>query len=86
MGSIAKICHQHHVTVNIIMSSDAMALAAVASLNTKQVYDTFVKSQDNGWMFANRVPHILNNEYKAVHSVVTIILKILELSKTMPKR
>lgn len=74
-GQIAKMSHQHQAAVNIIMASEAMGLAAVAGLNTKTVYDAINSSSGATWMFENRGPHMLSNDWLTVHSAVSIILK-----------
>ncbi|KAK9475591.1 NAD binding domain of 6-phosphogluconate dehydrogenase-domain-containing protein [Lipomyces japonicus] len=75
MGSVAKMCHQHQAATNIITASEAMGLAAVAGLNTNDVYEAVIKSIGRSWMFENRGPHMLKNDYLTVHSAVSIILK-----------
>ncbi|KAK9318607.1 NAD binding domain of 6-phosphogluconate dehydrogenase-domain-containing protein [Lipomyces starkeyi] len=75
MGSVAKMCHQHQAATNIIMASEAMGLAAVAGLNTWTVYEQICKSKGRSWMFENRGPHMLANDWRTVHSAVSIILK-----------
>lgn len=75
MGQVAKMCHQHQAATNIIMASEAMGLAAAAGLNTQEVYDKVCKSIGRSWMFENRGPHMLANDYLTVHSATTIILK-----------
>ncbi|ODQ74459.1 hypothetical protein LIPSTDRAFT_70096 [Lipomyces starkeyi NRRL Y-11557] len=75
MGSVAKMCHQHQAATNIIMASEAMGLAAVAGLNTRTVYEQICKSKGRSWMFENRGPHMLANDWRTVHSAVSIILK-----------
>ncbi|KAK7206011.1 NAD binding domain of 6-phosphogluconate dehydrogenase-domain-containing protein [Myxozyma melibiosi] len=75
MGQVAKMCHQHQAATNIIMASEAMGLAAAVGLNTQEVYDKVCKSIGRSWMFENRGPHMLANDYHTVHSATTIILK-----------
>lgn len=75
MGSVAKMCHQHQAAVNIITASEAMGLAAAAGLNTKAVFEAVILSKGRSWMFENRVPHMLANDWLTVHSAVSIILK-----------
>lgn len=75
MGSVAKMCHQHQAATNIIMVSEAMGLAAMAGLNTKNVFEAVNKSDGWSWMFENRGPHMLANDWLTVHSAVSIILK-----------
>ena len=80
LGSIAKMCHQHQAATNIIMASEAMGLAAMAGLNTKEVFEAIREKGGKAregwsWMFENRVPHMLSNDWGTVHSAVSIILK-----------
>jgi len=75
MGSIAKMCHQHQAALTIILASEAMGLAAAAGLNTKEVFEAVISSKGRTWMFENRVPHMLANDWLTVHSAVSIILK-----------
>jgi len=80
MGSIAKMCHQHQAATNIIMASEAMGFAAAAGLNTTAVFEA-TRDRDGksrkgwSWMFENRAPHMLENDWLTVHSAVSIILK-----------
>jgi len=75
MGSITKMCHQHQATTNIITSAEAMGLAFAAGLDPKEVFESVMASNGASWFFGNRVPHMLENDYKTVHSAVSIILK-----------
>ncbi|KAK9361715.1 6-phosphogluconate dehydrogenase [Lipomyces starkeyi] len=70
MGSVAKMCHLHQAATNIIMASEAMGLAAVAGLNTRTVYEQICKSKARSWMFENRGPHMLANDWRTVPSAV----------------
>jgi 3-hydroxyisobutyrate dehydrogenase len=75
MGSVAKMCHQHQAATNIIMAAEVMGLAAMAGLNTKDVYEAINQSDGWSWMFENRGPHMLSSDWGTVHSAVSIILK-----------
>ena len=43
-------------------AAEAMRLAARADLDTCQVYNIILTAAGNSWMFANRVPHLLDND------------------------
>ena len=75
MGSKTKMAHQHQAATNIIMASEAMGLAAVAGLNTQEVYAAVMGSVGAAFMFGNRVPHMLKSAWTPVRSAVAIILK-----------
>lgn len=81
MGSIAKMCHQHHASVNIVTASEAMSVAAAAGLDTKLVYDSVCQSLGYTWMFSNRVPRMFENNYKnlvlSANSIITKDAKIV---------
>lgn len=81
MGSVAKMCHQHQAATNIIMASEAMSLAAIAGLSTREVYEAIKDKESKGWswMFENRGPHMLDNDWGTVRSAVSIILKDIRI-------
>lgn len=51
-----------------------MALAAKMGLNTRSVYDIIINAAGNSWMFENRVPHMLSNDWTP-HSALDIFVK-----------
>lgn len=73
-GSKAKLIHQIFAGINIAMASEAMGLAAVAGLNTREAFETLQKSEGASWMFGNRVPFMLDPSLGR-YSAVTIIAK-----------
>lgn len=73
-GSRTKCIHQLLAATNIISASEAMGLAATVGLNTKAVYDHVNNSDGASFMFENRVPHMLNNDFDPL-SALSIILK-----------
>ncbi|KAL8808274.1 MAG: hypothetical protein Q9200_004341, partial [Gallowayella weberi] len=73
-GSKAKLIHQIFAGINIAMASEAMGLAAVAGLDTKEVFESLRKSEGSSWMFENRVPHMLDPGMGR-YSSMTIIAK-----------
>ena len=55
-----------------------MALAAKAGADTRAVYEVISASAGNSWMFGNRVPHMLDDDYSPL-SAVEIFVKDLGL-------
>ncbi|KAG0650354.1 L-threonate dehydrogenase [Hyphodiscus hymeniophilus] len=49
--------------VHIAAASEAMGLAVRMGLDTRRVYDIIVNTTGNSWMFENRVPHMLDNDW-----------------------
>ncbi|KAL8910295.1 MAG: hypothetical protein Q9171_004418 [Xanthocarpia ochracea] len=79
-GSKAKLIHQIFAGINIAMASEAMGLAAVAGLDTQDVFEKLKASKASSWMFEKRVPHMLDPNLPR-YSAMTIIAKdVLYLS------
>ncbi|EFJ29345.1 hypothetical protein SELMODRAFT_440731 [Selaginella moellendorffii] len=62
--------------VHIAASAEAMAFAARVGLNTRLVYEVVSHSSGSSWMFINRVPHMLDDDYFP-HSALNIFVKDL---------
>lgn len=73
-GTKTKTVHQLLAATNIISASEAMGLAATVGLNTQAVADTVNKSDGASFMFENRAPHMLKNDWHP-YSALGIILK-----------
>jgi 3-hydroxyisobutyrate dehydrogenase len=69
-----KLINQHLAGIHIAVAAEAMGLAATLGLNTKEVYDCVLKSAAHSWMFENRVPHMLANDWTP-HSALGIFVK-----------
>ena len=69
-----KLINQHLAGVHIAVSAEAMGLAATLGLNTKEVYESVLDSPAHSWMFENRVPHMLANDWTP-HSALSIFVK-----------
>lgn len=69
-----KLINQHLAGVHIDVSAEAMGLAATLGLNTKDFYETVLGSSAQSWMFENRVPHMLSNDWTP-HSALNIFVK-----------
>lgn len=62
-ASNVKMVNQLLAGVHIAAASEAMGLAVQMGLNTRRVYDIIVNSTGNSWMFQDRVPHMLDNDW-----------------------
>jgi len=78
IGSLVKTVNQLLAGVHIATAAEAMALAAKAGADTRAVYDVISASAGNSWMFGNRVPHMLDDDYAPL-SAVEIFVKDLGL-------
>jgi 3-hydroxyisobutyrate dehydrogenase-like beta-hydroxyacid dehydrogenase len=59
---------------SIAAAAEAMGLAAKMGLNTRTVFDVIKNAAGNSWMFENRVPHMLENDWTP-HSALGIFVK-----------
>ena len=73
-GTKTKTIHQLLAGTNIISASEALGLAATVGLNTQAVADYVQKSDADSFMFSNRAPHMINDDWSAL-SALAIILK-----------
>jgi 3-hydroxyisobutyrate dehydrogenase len=78
LGSLVKTVNQLLAGVHIAAASEAMALAAKAGADTRAVYDVISASAGNSWMFGNRVPHMLDDDFTPL-SAIEIFVKDLGL-------
>ena len=78
LGSTMKMINQLLAGVQLAAAAEAMAFASKAGLDAQQVYDIITVSAGNSWMFENRVPHLLADDYTP-HSAVDIWLKDLSI-------
>jgi 3-hydroxyisobutyrate dehydrogenase len=77
-GSAMKLVNQLLAGVHIAVSGEAMAFAIKSGLDAREVYRVITASAGNSWMFENRVPHILEDDYSP-RSAVDIFIKDLGL-------
>ncbi|KAE8158897.1 NAD binding domain of 6-phosphogluconate dehydrogenase-domain-containing protein [Aspergillus tamarii] len=73
-----KLINQHLAGVHIAIAAEAMGLAATIGLSTKLFYETVVQSPAHSWMFENRVPHMLSNDWSP-HSALSIFVKDMRI-------
>ncbi|KAH7039013.1 oxidoreductase-like protein [Macrophomina phaseolina] len=74
-GSNMKMVHQVLAAIQILLASEAHGFAARLGLDAKEVYDAVCKSPEWFWMYENRVPRLLAEDYTPPVSALTIILK-----------
>ncbi|MBK4737761.1 L-threonate dehydrogenase [Noviherbaspirillum pedocola] len=75
-GSKVKMINQLLAGVHIAAAAEAMALGLKAGCDPQALYEVISNSAGSSWMFQNRVPHILNGDYRPL-SAVNIFVKDL---------
>lgn len=75
-GSTMKMINQLLAGTHLVVAAEAMAFAAKAGMDLETVYDVICNSAGGSWMFQNRVPHMLADDYTP-HSAVDIWVKDL---------
>ena len=78
IGSLVKTVNQLLAGVHIAAAAEAMALAAKAGADTRAVFDVISASAGNSWMFGNRVPRMLDDDFTPT-SATEIFVKDLGL-------
>jgi 3-hydroxyisobutyrate dehydrogenase len=75
-GSTVKMIDQLLAGVHIAAAAEAMALGIKAGADPATLFEVISNSAGSSWMFQNRVPHILAEDYTAL-SAVNIFVKDL---------
>ncbi|GER40169.1 D-tagatose-1,6-bisphosphate aldolase subunit GatY, partial [Striga asiatica] len=75
-GSCVKMINQLLAGVHIASAAEAMAFGARLGLNTKMLFDVISYSGGTSWMFENRGPHMVENDYTPL-SALDIFVKDL---------
>lgn len=75
-GSAVKMLNQLLAGVHIASAAEAMAFGARLGLDTRKLFDVITHSEGTSWMFENRVPHMLENDYTP-YSALDIFVKDL---------
>lgn len=63
LGATMKLVNQVLAGIHIASAVEALAFGARAGLDPRQIYDVISTSAGNSWMFENRVPHILDDDF-----------------------
>ena len=77
-GSGMKTVHQLLAGVHISAAMEAMALGIKMGIDPETLYGVVTGCAGNSWMFENRVPHVLEDDYTPL-SAVEIFVKDLGL-------
>lgn len=84
-GSTMKMVNQLLAGVHIATAMEALALGIKSGLDPATVYEVITSAAGNSWMFENRVPHVLENDYSP-KSAVDIFVKDLGIVLETGKR
>jgi len=76
LGSLVKTVNQLLAGAHIALAAEAMAFGAKAGIDTQVLFDVISSSAGSSWMFTNRVPHMLDDDYRPL-SAVNIFVKDL---------
>ncbi|MBB5753456.1 L-threonate dehydrogenase [Prosthecomicrobium pneumaticum] len=76
IGASFKIVNQLLAGVHIAAACEAMVFAKSLGLDLDRVFEVISQSAGTSWMFENRVPHILEGDYRP-KSAVSIFTKDL---------
>ena len=85
IGASFKMVNQLLAGVHIAAACEAMTFAACLGLDLEKVFEVITASAGNSWMFENRVPHILEGDYKP-HSAISIFTKDLGIVSDMGRK
>ncbi|CAL9133503.1 unnamed protein product [Musa textilis] len=75
-ASSVKMVNQLLAGVHIAAAAEAMAFGARLGLKTRELFEIIMHAGGFSWMFGNRVPHMLENDYTP-YSAVDIFVKDL---------
>lgn len=82
MGQTVKMAHQLLAGVHIVAAAEALALAARAGVDVKQMYDIVCGAAGNSWMFGDRGKRMMqgdDDEEAKVMSALPIIVKDMDI-------
>lgn len=77
-GATMKLVNQILAGVHIAAAAEAVAFGAKAGIDPNRIYEVISNSAGASWIFQNRVPHILADDYTP-QSAIEIWLKDLDL-------
>jgi len=76
IGSRMKSINQLLAGVHIAAACEAITYAIRLGVDPREAYDVITHSAGNSWMFENRIPHVLDNDYTP-RSAINIFVKDL---------
>lgn len=74
-GSNMKMMHQVLAAIHVVGASEAMGLAAHLGLDARETAGKVLESGAWTWMFENRFPRMVEEDWNPGASALTIILK-----------
>ncbi|HTJ26848.1 MAG TPA: L-threonate dehydrogenase [Candidatus Limnocylindria bacterium] len=84
VGAAFKMINQLLAGVHIAAACEAITFAARQGLDLRRVYEVITASAGNSWMFENRVPHVLEGDYRPL-SAIEIFVKDLGIVQDMAR-
>jgi len=63
LGSVMKSINQLLAGVHIAAMGEALVYGVKQGVDARQIYDVICASAGNSWMFENRAPHVLEDDY-----------------------
>ena len=84
IGAGFKMINQLLAGVHIAAACEAISFAAKQGLDLQKVYEVITAAAGNSWMFENRVPHVLEGDYRP-RSAVDIFTKDLGIVLDMAR-
>ena len=82
MGSTVKMVHQLLAGVHIAVAAEALALAAKAGLDVRQLYEIVKGAAGNSWMFGDRGKRMIDytgSDSEKVMSALAIFIKDMDI-------
>ena len=77
-GATMKLVNQVLAGIHIAAAAEAIAFGSKAGIDPNRIFDVISNSAGASWIFQNRVPHILADDFTP-HSAIDIWLKDLDL-------
>ncbi|NRP21777.1 2-(hydroxymethyl)glutarate dehydrogenase [Ensifer adhaerens] len=84
IGASVKMINQLLAGVHIAAACEAITLASKLGLDLRTVYEVITASAGNSWMFENRIPHVLDGDYRPLSSI-EIFVKDLGIIQDMAR-
>jgi L-threonate 2-dehydrogenase len=85
IGASFKMVNQLLAGVHIAAACEAITFAKRLGLDLAQVYKVVTASAGNSWMFENRIPHVLDGDYRP-RSAIEIFTKDLGIVSDMGRK
>ena len=76
-GSVMKAVNQMLAGVHVAMTSEAMAFGMAQGLPPDRVLEVVSQSAGTSWMFENRAPRLIEEDFVPAHASLTILPKDL---------